>query len=115
MNMVWFVLGILVIPIIFNFCYLFIAVKFNLFKDFTKWLTEEDDDFANNNGLWFFTPPMCLQVFVIILIFLAYKLILRPLYYITFYPLEKLFEAFSKALYKPIDKTIFKNKLDEKQ
>lgn len=115
MNIVWIILGILVIPIIFNFCYLFIAVKFNLFKDFTKWLTEEDDDFASNNGLWFFTPPMCLQIFMIILLYLVYKLILRPLYYLTFYPLIKLFEAFSKALYKPIDKTIFKNKLDEKQ
>lgn len=110
MKVVLIILGIVVIPIVFNFCYLFIAVKLNIFKDFTKWIIDEEYGY---NELWLFAPLMSLQTFMLIFLYLVYKLILTPLYYLTFYPLEKFFKVFSKVLYKPINKTIFKNKLNE--
>ena len=111
-----FVLYVLLIVslacIVFNVAYIYIATKFKLFRGFTKFLTE-DIEKDKEEAIYIITPPISWVVTMIILGFLLYKLILKPLYYILLYPFVKIWYFLTEVLFRPIRKNMFKNNIEK--
>ena len=101
-----------IISIVINVVYIYIATKFKLFKEFTKFLTE-DIEKDKEEAIYIITPPISWVVTMIILGFLIYKLIIKPLYYILLYPFVKIWYFLTEVLFRPIRKNIFKNNIEK--
>ena len=105
------------IMVVINYVYLYVATKFGIFKEFTKWLMTDDSYWFTQPRQvpfwWFFIPPYCMMFSIAIVAFLLYRLILKPLYSITIYPISKLVVWFSNFLFKPIKRNIFYSELED--
>lgn len=92
-------------PII-NYAYLFLATRLNFHQEFVDFFLEDSEC-----GYYFFTPVLSCMVACTIILYVLYKLILKPLYIILIgIPFEG-FKWLSDILLKPILKNQFKNKL----
>jgi len=93
-------------PII-NYVYLFLATRLNFHQEFVDFLLDENIECR----YYFFTPVLSCMVVCTIILYVLYKLILKPLYIILIgIPFEG-FKWLSNILLKPILKNQFKNKL----
>lgn len=105
------------IMVVINYVYLYISTKFGIFKEFTKELMTIDDHWYSEPKTvpfwWFFIPPYCMLFSFTIVVFLLYRLILKPLYSITIYPISKLVVWFCNFLFKPIKRNIFYSELEK--
>lgn len=102
--------------VVINYVYLYISTRFGIFKEFTKELMTKDDHWYSEPKTvpfwWFFMPPYCMISSLAIVAFLLYRLILKPLYSITIYPLSKLVVWFCNFLFRPIKRNIFYSELE---
>ena len=105
------------IMVVINYVYLYVATKFGIFKEFTKWLMTDDSYWFTQPiqvpFWWFFIPPYCMMFSIAIVVFLLYRLLFKPLYNITIYPISKLVVWFSNFLFKPIKRNIFYSELED--
>jgi len=104
------------IMVVINYVYLYVATKFGIFKEFTKWLMTDDSYWFTRPRQvpfwWFFVPPYCMMFSIAIVAFLLYRLILKPLYSITIYPISKLVVWIGDFIFKPIKRNIFYSELE---
>ena len=92
-------------PII-NYAYLFLATRLNFHQEFVDELLEDSEC-----RYYFFTPGFSYMTACIIILYVLYKLILKPLYIILIGIPSEGFKWLSDILLKPILKNQFKNKL----
>ena len=104
------------IMVVINYVYLYISTKFGIFKEFTKWLMTDDSYWFTQPRQvpfwWFFIPPYCMMFSIAIVAFLLYRLLFKPLYNITIYPISKLVVWLCNFLSKPIKRNIFYSELE---
>lgn len=104
------------IMVVINYVYLYVATKFGVFKEFTKWLMTDDSYWFTQPKQvpfwWFFIPPYCMMFSIAIVAFLLYRLLFKPLYNITIYPISKLVVWLCNFLFKPIKRNIFYSELE---
>lgn len=102
--------------VVINYVYLYISTKFGIFKEFTKWLMTDDSYWFTQPKQvpfwWFFIPPDCMMFSIAIVAFLLYRLLFKPLYNITIYPISKLVVWLCNFLFKPIKRNIFYSELE---
>ena len=109
LTVLYVLLIVCVACVIINVAYIYIATKFKLFRGFTKFLTED----IETDAVYIITPPFSIVVSLIVIGFLIYKLILKPLYYMILYPFVKIWYFITEILFKPIRKNIFKNTIEK--
>lgn len=100
-----FITTSIVCPII-NYTYLFLSFKFKFHKEFVKWIMDDAGYCA------FITPFMSQVSAWLIFIYVSYRLLLRPLFYLVVTLPLKGFELLSEILFKPIKKMQFIDELD---
>ena len=103
------------VTVVINYVYLYISTKFGIWKEFTKWLIEDDSIWSTRKYIpfwWLFIPPHCICPSFAIVVFLLYKLFFKPLYSITIYPISKLVVWLCNFIFKPIKKNIFYSELE---
>ena len=98
----------IVCPII-NYTYVFLSLKFKFHKAFVKWLMTDGDYSV------FITPFMSQAITFFIVMYLFYRVLLRPLYYLLVTLPTNGFDWLSEILFKPIKKIQFINELDDKK
>ena len=77
------------IMVVINYVYLYVATKFGIFKEFTKWLMTDDSYWFTQPRQvpfwWFFMPPYCMMFSIAIVAFLLYRLLFKPIKRNIFY------------------------------
>ena len=77
------------IMVVINYVYLYVATKFGIFKEFTKWLMTDDSYWFTQPRQvpfwWFFIPPYCMMFSIAIVAFLLYRLLFKPIKRNIFY------------------------------
>ena len=101
-----FITTSIVCPII-NYTYLFLSFKFKFHKEFVKCITDDTEYDA------FITPFMSQVSTWLIFIYVSYRLLLRPLFYLVVTLPLKGVEWLSEVLFKPIKKMQFIDELND--
>lgn len=108
---IYILLACLILPSVINYACLYLMIKFGIFTEFVKSLTEDKDIFGRTtySPLWsFVTPIWCMYYSIIIVIFLLYRLVIKPICY----PIYRAFVFVYHIIINPLEKSLFRFRLD---